>query len=122
MDTAIADLHCHYPMHLPEAASEPDRSVRGVPFAAMGSFDPDPSRLRRLRMRAAWVDRLRAWLLKRAAEKLNYPGHGNGTGPGGPEWRVSLERLRTRGRALRFLGALPALRRARLRQVARGTA
>jgi microsomal dipeptidase-like Zn-dependent dipeptidase len=94
MDTAIADLHCHYPMHLPEAASEPDRSVRGVPFAAMGSFDPDPSRLRRLRMRAAWVDRLRAWLLKRAAEKLNYPGHGNGTGPGGPEWRVSLERLR----------------------------
>ena len=94
MDTAIADLHCHYPMHLPEAASEPDRSIRGVPFAGMESFDPDPSPMRRLRMRAAWVDRLRAWLLKRAAEKINYPGHGTGAQPGEPEWRVSLKRLR----------------------------
>ncbi|MGA8925179.1 MAG: membrane dipeptidase [Solirubrobacterales bacterium] len=94
MDTAIADLHCHYPMHLPEAASEPDRSIRGVPFAGMESFDPDPSPVRRLRMRAAWVDRLRAWLLKRAAEKINYPGHGTGAQPGEPEWRVSLKRLR----------------------------
>ena len=93
-DTAIADLHCHYPMHLPEAASASDRSVRGVPFAEMRSFDPDPSLFRRMRMRAAWVDKLRAWLLKRAAEKLNYPGHGNGAQPGEPEWRVSLERLR----------------------------
>jgi microsomal dipeptidase-like Zn-dependent dipeptidase len=94
VDTAIADLHCHYPMHLPEAASEPDRSVRGLPFAAMRSFDPDPALLRRLRMRAAWIDRVRAWLLRRAAEKLNYPGPGNGTEPGEPGWRVSLERLR----------------------------
>ena len=94
VDTPIADLHCHYPMHLPEAAGEPDRSVRGTPFAEMRSFDPDPSSLRGLRMRAAWVDRLRAWLLRRAAEKLNYPGHGNGTQPGEPEWRVSLKRLR----------------------------
>jgi microsomal dipeptidase-like Zn-dependent dipeptidase len=31
---------------------------------------------------------LRAWLLRRAAERLNYPGHGE------TEWRVSLERLR----------------------------
>jgi microsomal dipeptidase-like Zn-dependent dipeptidase len=94
VDTAIADLHCHYPMHLPEAAGEPDRSVRGTPFGEMRSFDPDPSPLRGLRMRAAWVDRLRAWLLRRAAEKLNYPGHGNGNQPGEPEWRVSLKRLR----------------------------
>ena len=33
-------------------------------------------------------------LLRRAAEKLNYPGHGNGAQPGEPGWRVSLERLR----------------------------
>jgi hypothetical protein len=36
----------------------------------------------------------RAWLLRRAVEKLNYPGHGNGNQPGEPGWRVSLERLR----------------------------
>jgi microsomal dipeptidase-like Zn-dependent dipeptidase len=94
MDGAIADLHCHYPMHLPEAASEPDRSVRGVPFARMESFESDPSPLRRARMRAAWVDRLRAWLLKRAAVEINYPGHGNGGDADEPEWRVSLDRLR----------------------------
>jgi hypothetical protein len=78
VDAPIADLHCHYPMHLPEAASEPDRSVRGTPFAETRSFEPDPSRLQRLRMRAAWLDRLRAWLLRRAAEKFNYPGPGEG--------------------------------------------
>jgi hypothetical protein len=43
MDAAITDLRCHYPMHLLEAASQPDRSIRGVPFAGMESFDPDPS-------------------------------------------------------------------------------
>ena len=94
MSTPIADLHCHYPMHLPEAASEPDRSVRGRPFAEMTPFHADPPLPRRLRIRAAWVDRLRAWLLKRAAEKINYAGHGGGTQDGEPEWRVSLERLR----------------------------
>jgi microsomal dipeptidase-like Zn-dependent dipeptidase len=88
-------------MHLPEAASELDHSVRGTPFAKMRSFDPEPSRIRRLRMRAAWVDRLRAWLLRRAAERLNYPGPGDGQG-GEPEWRVSLERLRLGGVQLVF--------------------
>jgi membrane dipeptidase len=71
LQTGVADLHCHFPMHLRETAEEPTNP----PFEGM------------VRQRPGWVNKLRAWLLARAAQKLNYASE-SGT------WRVSLERIR----------------------------
>ncbi|MEA2154126.1 MAG: hypothetical protein QOE11_266, partial [Solirubrobacteraceae bacterium] len=66
----IADLHCHYPMHLlgedPSPAVTLDRMVR----------------MRRSR----WRDRLRALVLRIAARLLNYRNHAS-------TWRVSFDGL-----------------------------
>jgi len=71
----LADMHCHYPMHL--VAQEADRLLPGTPnltVAAMG----------RVSGRPGWVDKLRALAVKVAAGVLNY---------GDDRWRVSLDEL-----------------------------
>ena len=67
----IADLHCHYPMHL-LARSE----------------DVTLETMVRARPRARWVDKLRAFVLKLAARLLNFRRF-TGT------WRVDLPGLET---------------------------
>lgn len=72
----IADMHCHYPMHL-----------LGEDRPASHTFE---HMVRKRRPR--WLDRLRAWVMRRAAEKLNYRDDD-------PRWRVTfdgLEQGRTR--------------------------
>jgi microsomal dipeptidase-like Zn-dependent dipeptidase len=66
----LADLHCHYPMHL--LARVPD--------------DPTLQRMVRARRRPRWVDRLRARVLGVAARLLNYRRWSGG-------WRVDLDGL-----------------------------
>jgi microsomal dipeptidase-like Zn-dependent dipeptidase len=66
----IADLHCHYPMHL--TADEPDAGGRGE------------DRLRQ------FVDRVEGGLVDLAARIINDAGWSSG-------WRVSLEGLRSGG-------------------------
>jgi microsomal dipeptidase-like Zn-dependent dipeptidase len=67
----IADLHCHYPMHL--RAGEEDRR------------DPALKALTRVRARSGW-ERLKAAILLLAARLFNFRRFCGG-------WRVSLDRL-----------------------------
>jgi microsomal dipeptidase-like Zn-dependent dipeptidase len=66
----IADLHCHYPMHL------------------LGDVPPSETydRMRRVRRRPRWLEKLRALVFRFAARNFNYTSHASG-------WRVDLERL-----------------------------
>jgi membrane dipeptidase len=63
----LADMHCHYPMHV--VAEEPKRPLPGTP-----SPTAEP----------AWLERLRAAVLRIAASQLN---------EGDDRWRVSLDEL-----------------------------
>jgi microsomal dipeptidase-like Zn-dependent dipeptidase len=98
LEGTIADLHCHYPMHLPETATPPRDEV---PFEEMQGFEdafphtPPPSLVKRIRKRAGWVNRLRARLLTWAAHKINEPRHDHPDEEGPPHWRVDLPRLRS---------------------------
>jgi microsomal dipeptidase-like Zn-dependent dipeptidase len=73
----IADLHCHYPMHLLADDASPS-----------DTYD----RIVRVRRRPRWLDRLRALVVRIAARGFNYRDHASG-------WRVTfdgLERSHTR--------------------------
>jgi microsomal dipeptidase-like Zn-dependent dipeptidase len=73
----IADLHCHYPMHLLADDASPS-----------DTYD----RIVRVRGRPRWLDRLRALVVRIAARGFNYRDHASG-------WRVTfdgLERSHTR--------------------------
>jgi microsomal dipeptidase-like Zn-dependent dipeptidase len=70
----IADMHCHYPMHL--AAEAPRRPPPAAPNLTPEEMAKDSDR-------PGWVEELRAEGLKLAANFLNY----------GDGWRVSLEEL-----------------------------
>jgi hypothetical protein len=52
----IADLHCHYPMHL--LGEEPSETY---------------DKIRRVRGRPRWLDRLRGFVFRIAARRFNYP-------------------------------------------------
>src|SRR4029079_408882 len=78
----IADLHCHYPMHLPSAADEAPAS-KNLALTSM------------VRRRPGWVDKLRAWLLKWAARNFSDTTEHSG-------WRVSYDRIRAGGVKLVF--------------------
>ena len=67
----IADLHCHYPMHLLSDDASPS-----------DTYD----RIVRVRRRPRWVDRLRAMVLLVAARGFNYRDHASG-------WRVTFDGL-----------------------------
>ena len=67
----IADLHCHYPMHL----LAPDASPSDT-------YD----RLVSVRRRPRWLDRLRAVVLLAVARRFNYRDHASG-------WRVTFDGL-----------------------------
>jgi microsomal dipeptidase-like Zn-dependent dipeptidase len=67
----IADLHCHYPMHLLGKDARPS-----------GTYD----RMLRVRRRPRWVDRLRALVLRIAARGFNYRDHAS-------SWRVTFDGL-----------------------------
>lgn len=71
----IADMHCHYPMHL--LAEDP-----GLPLE--GSRDPATRTMIRVSGRPGWVNKLRAFALKTAANVINYEDD---------RWRVSLDEL-----------------------------
>jgi microsomal dipeptidase-like Zn-dependent dipeptidase len=73
----IADLHCHYPMHL-LARQHPDVPPR-PPKATL-------KRMVRVRRRPRWVDKLRVAVLSLAARLLNYPRFWG-------DWRVDLDKL-----------------------------
>ena len=66
----IADLHCHYPMHLLEHAPPTETYDRMV----------------RVRRRPRWLEKLRALVIRFAARGFNYRDHASG-------WRVDLDRL-----------------------------
>ena len=66
----IADLHCHYPMHLLEHAPPSETYDRMV----------------RVRRRPRWLEKLRALVIRFAARGFNYRDHASG-------WRVDLDRL-----------------------------
>jgi microsomal dipeptidase-like Zn-dependent dipeptidase len=72
----IADMHCHYPMHL--AAEDPKRPLPGSPNLTADAMSKIASR------RPGWVDNLRALSLKVAANFLNFRDD---------HWRVSLDEL-----------------------------
>jgi microsomal dipeptidase-like Zn-dependent dipeptidase len=67
----IADLHCHYPMHLLGEDARPSETY---------------DRLVRVRRRPRWLDRLRALLVRFFARHFNYRDHAAG-------WRVTLDGL-----------------------------
>ena len=96
-----ADLHCHFPMHVLA-----DRSAEAVADRRVCS-----------RKRWWWLDGLRAWLVRRFAQWLNYP---RGSSPRRPtEWRVGFDGLcnaRTGCRALRVVR--PGIRVHRLARLA----
>lgn len=71
----IADMHCHYPMHL--LAEDP-----GLPLE--GSKDPTTKTMIKVSGRPGWVNKLRALALKTAANVINYEDD---------RWRVSLDEL-----------------------------
>jgi microsomal dipeptidase-like Zn-dependent dipeptidase len=71
----LADMHCHYPMHL--LARDPGLRLRG-------SRDPATKTMTKVSGRPGWVNKLRALALKAAANFINYEDD---------RWRVSLEEL-----------------------------
>jgi microsomal dipeptidase-like Zn-dependent dipeptidase len=74
----LADMHCHYPMHV--VAREPKRPLPGTPNLTVGAMT-------KASHRPGWLEKLRATALRIAANHLNY---------GDDRWRVSLDEL-TRG-------------------------
>jgi len=78
MEHQIADLHCHYPMHL--LADEPHE-------------DPFVQPLRRIKKRRLW-NKIRAIFVRWAAQRLNFGKKG--------EWLVNLEELDRGGVRLVF--------------------
>lgn len=70
----IADMHCHYPTHL--LAEDP-----GLTLAAA---DPATAAITKVSGRPGWVNKLRAFALKTAANVINYEDD---------RWRVSLDEL-----------------------------
>lgn len=70
----IADMHCHYPTHL--LAEDP-----GLTLAAA---DPATQAMTKVSGRPGWVNKLRAFALKTAANVINYEDD---------RWRVSLDEL-----------------------------
>ena len=70
----IADMHCHYPTHL--LAEDP-----GLELAAA---DPVTQAMTKVSGRPGWVNKLRAFALKTAANLINYEDD---------RWRVSLDEL-----------------------------
>ena len=75
----IADLHCHYPMHL-LVESEEGRLPAGVTASPNVTVDA----MVKVSRRPGWLNKLRAAVLRVAAGMLNFRDD---------EWRVSLERL-----------------------------
>jgi microsomal dipeptidase-like Zn-dependent dipeptidase len=71
----IADMHCHYPMHL--AAQVPKEPWQASPNLTTEVMTARPRR-------PEWLERLRARVLKTAANHFNF---------GGDRWRVSLAQL-----------------------------
>jgi microsomal dipeptidase-like Zn-dependent dipeptidase len=67
----IADLHCHYPMHLLADDASPSETY---------------DRISSVRRRPRWLDRLRALVLLIAARGFNYRDHASG-------WRVTFDGL-----------------------------
>ena len=70
----IADMHCHYPTHL--LAEDP-----GLDLA---TADPATAAMTKVSGRPGWVNKLRAFALRTAANVINYEDD---------RWRVSLEEL-----------------------------
>jgi len=71
----IADMHCHYPMHLAaEMPKEPWRETTDLTAEVM----------KKMPRRPEWVEKLRAGAVKVAANHINF---------GGDRWRVSLNEL-----------------------------
>jgi microsomal dipeptidase-like Zn-dependent dipeptidase len=72
----LADMHCHYPMHvIAQEPRGPLPSGPGVTVAAMTRTSGRPG----------WLEKIRAAALRVAANRLNY---------GDDRWRVSLDELR----------------------------
>lgn len=71
----LADMHCHYPMHL--AAEEPKRSLPGSPNLTVDAMT-------KFSRRPGWVEKLRAGVLRFVANFLNFRDD---------HWRVSLSEL-----------------------------
>jgi membrane dipeptidase len=71
----IADMHCHYPMHL--VAQAPKEPWEGSPNLTAEVMTKQPRR-------PEWLEKLRAGALKVAADNLNF---------GDDRWRVSLNEL-----------------------------
>ena len=78
MERQIADLHCHYPMHL---------------LADENGGDPFVRPLRKIKKRRPW-NKIRAILVRWAAQRLNFGSKG--------EWLVNLEELDRGGVRLVF--------------------
>jgi microsomal dipeptidase-like Zn-dependent dipeptidase len=75
----VADMHCHYPMHVLAGAPQPRRAARlerspNLTLDAMTSYSQRPG----------WLEKLRAAALRLAAGRLNYEED---------RWRVSLDGL-----------------------------
>jgi len=70
----LADMHCHYPMHV--AARAPKRPLPDSPHLTLEA-------MAEVARRPGWLEDLRADVLAFAAERLNHED----------EWRVSLEGL-----------------------------
>jgi len=71
----IADMHCHYPMHL--AAQAPKEPWKESPNLTAEVMTAQPRR-------PEWLEKLRAGVLKAAANRLNFRDG---------RWRVSLKEL-----------------------------
>jgi len=78
MEHQVADLHCHYPMHL---------------LAGEAGGDPYVRPLRRIKKRRLW-NKIRAVLVRWAAQRLNFGKEG--------KWLVNLEELDRGGVRLVF--------------------
>ncbi len=93
----IADLHCHYPMHLPSAADEaPAPPVnRALHELTRSPKEAAPHATGQTRRRPRWVDRLRLALLRWAAKVLSDETPESG-------WRVDFDRVRSGGVRLVF--------------------
>jgi microsomal dipeptidase-like Zn-dependent dipeptidase len=71
----LADMHCHYPMHV--VAEQPRRPLPGTPAQTVEAMI-------RISQQPGWLEKLRAAVLRIAANRLNY---------GDDRWRVSLDEL-----------------------------
>ena len=71
----LADMHCHYPMHV--VAQEPKRPLPGEPGLTVEAMT-------KVSWQPGWLEKLRALVLRIAANRFNY---------GDDRWRVSLDEL-----------------------------